>query len=209
MSSYGRKRYDAGVTQLSLRERRRAQTRLEIARSACKLFARDGYENVSAELIAHECGVSERTFYRYFSSKEEVLSPIITDGAQELAEQIAERPAEEDLATAVQRGYEQVSRHLHSADIQTLIGLLVEVPVLRARWLADLRTIEDALEPVVKQRAAEPLSDEQAQITAAAIVTALRASLEHSTQNGSAEPLADTLGHTLRYIRDGANLRRR
>jgi AcrR family transcriptional regulator len=192
----------------SLPERRRAHTRREIARSARMLFARDGYENVSAELIAQECGVTQRTFYRYFSSKEEVLSPIITDGAQELAEQIAQRPADEDLATAVQRGYEQVSSHLRSADIQTLIGLLVEVPALRARWLADLRTIEDALVPVVKQRAAEPISDEQAHITAAAIVTALRAALEFSARPGTTEPLTDTLGHALRYVSDGANLRR-
>jgi AcrR family transcriptional regulator len=196
------------MTPPSLAERRRAQTRLEIARSARELFVRDGYENVSAQQIAEECGVTERTFYRYFSSKDEVLSPIITSGAQQLAEQIAARPVAEDLATAVQRGYEQVSGHLPPADIQTLIALLIGVPDLRARWLADLRTIEDAVVPVVKQRAREPMSDGQAHITAASIVTALRAALEHSAKTRATEPLADTLGQALRYVSAGANLRR-
>jgi hypothetical protein len=30
--------------------------------------------------------------------------------------------------------------------------LLVSVPVLRARWLDDLRTIEEALAPVIRER---------------------------------------------------------
>ena len=64
----------------ALTERRKAQTRREIAESALGLFVRHGYEAVSVEAIAEEAGVSLRTFYRYFSAKDEVLSPIITDG---------------------------------------------------------------------------------------------------------------------------------
>ncbi len=60
-----------------LTERRKAQTRREIAETALTLFARDGYDAVSAEAIAESSGVSLRTFYRYFAAKDEVLSPIV------------------------------------------------------------------------------------------------------------------------------------
>src|SRR6059058_2293292 len=62
----------------TLTERRKAQTRREIAETALVLFAREGYDGVSAEAIAEEAGVSLRTFYRYFTGKDAVLSPIVT-----------------------------------------------------------------------------------------------------------------------------------
>ena len=60
----------------TLTERRKAQTRREIAETALALFAREGYDGVSAETIAEEASVSLRTFYRYFTGKDAVLSPI-------------------------------------------------------------------------------------------------------------------------------------
>ena len=93
----------------ALTERRKAQTRREIAESALGLFVRHGYEAVSVEAIAEEAGVSLRTFYRYFSAKDEVLSPIITDGIDEFAQHITRRPAAENLATAVQLAYQEIS----------------------------------------------------------------------------------------------------
>src|SRR5439155_5577515 len=46
----------------TLTERRKAQTRREIAETALALFARQGYDGVSAETIAEEAGGSLRTF---------------------------------------------------------------------------------------------------------------------------------------------------
>ena len=76
----------------ALTERRKAQTRREIAESAMALFLRDRYENVSAETIAEEAGISLRTFYRYFAGKEAVLSPIVTDGILELTDKLLGTP---------------------------------------------------------------------------------------------------------------------
>jgi AcrR family transcriptional regulator len=180
----------------ALTERRKAQTRREIAESALGLFVRHGYE----------AGVSLRTFYRYFSAKDEVLSPIITDGIDEFAQHITRRPAAENLATAVQLAYQEISLAVEPRSVQALIQLLIDVPALQARWLHDLRTIEAALVPIVRQRAQRPLTNDQAQLTAAAIVTGLRVALEQSTRGASPEPLTDTLGHALRYLRAGANL---
>lgn len=190
----------------ALSERRKAQTRREIAETALGLFARDGYESVSAEAIAEEAGVSLRTFYRYFPTKDAVLSPIITDGTTEFVAAVAARPRRESLATAVERAYAELAPQQGQAGVQLLIGLLTDVPALRARWLDDLRSIEVALLPVVHQRARQALDDRQARLTAAAAVTGLRVALECSARTRSADPLSDTLGSALRYLRDGAKL---
>src|ERR1700756_3846365 len=80
------------MTRPPLSERRRAHTRREIAESAVTLFARDGYDSVSVEDISEEAGISLRTFYRYFSAKDEVLSPIFTQATEDLLDHIARRP---------------------------------------------------------------------------------------------------------------------
>src|SRR5439155_8210982 len=194
------------VARPALTERRKAQTRREIAETAHEQFARDGYDNVSAEAIAAEAGVSLRTFYRYFSTKDEVLSPIITEATQEFVAAIDARPAREGLATAVQRAYEGIRPQQGPEGVRALIGLLTDVPALRARWLSDLRTIEDALLPVVQRRARRRVSDEQAHITAAAIVTALRIALEPLARSPANDLPVDVFARVLKYLRGGANL---
>src|ERR1700694_5736761 len=113
-----------------LTARRHEQTRHEIASSALELFTRDGYDKVSVEQIAEEAGISLRTFYRYFSTKDEVLSPVITDGIQKRAQQIALRPPSENLATAVQRAFEEISPAAASQRHHSIVGQLVTVPAL-------------------------------------------------------------------------------
>src|SRR3954466_6067058 len=90
----------------TLTERRKAQTRREIAGPALALFARQGYDGVSAETIAEEAGVSLRTFYLYFTGKDAVLPLIVTGRLAELAERLAARPAPASLATALHSAYQ-------------------------------------------------------------------------------------------------------
>jgi AcrR family transcriptional regulator len=55
------------------RERRRAKARLDIARVAVKLFQEHGYEATTVDAIAEAADYSVRSFYRYFTSKEDVV----------------------------------------------------------------------------------------------------------------------------------------
>ncbi|MDR4533763.1 TetR family transcriptional regulator [Glutamicibacter sp. PS] len=67
---------------LNLTQRRRAATELEIARAAAKLFAAHGLDQTTVERIAQSAGISLRTFYRYFPTKEEALAPLLQVGAE-------------------------------------------------------------------------------------------------------------------------------
>lgn len=61
------------TTKTSLNTRRRLQTVLEVQDATINLAERHGYEHVTTEMIAHEVGISPRTFFNYFRNKEEAL----------------------------------------------------------------------------------------------------------------------------------------
>jgi len=56
-----------------LRERRRRATEVEVGAAALELFERQGVAATTVGEIARAAGISERTFFRYFSSKEEAV----------------------------------------------------------------------------------------------------------------------------------------
>jgi AcrR family transcriptional regulator len=72
------------VAEAGLRERKKQRTREHIARTAARLFAERGYEQVSVVEVAATAEVSEQTVYNYFPTK----SQLVLDRDQELRDQL-------------------------------------------------------------------------------------------------------------------------
>ena len=58
-----------------LRERRRRDTQQEVHEAALALFEDQGVRGTTVQQIAERAGISSRTFFRYFSSKEQAAIP--------------------------------------------------------------------------------------------------------------------------------------
>ncbi|MDP5228269.1 MULTISPECIES: TetR/AcrR family transcriptional regulator [Arthrobacter] len=87
--------------QPSLRERRRLQTRQELAQAAAELFTAQGVAATTAEQIAGRAGISLRTFYRHFRTKEEAIAPVLEIGAERWQAALRTVPVGEGWQTAV------------------------------------------------------------------------------------------------------------
>jgi AcrR family transcriptional regulator len=61
------------ISEPGRRERHKASTRQALEDAALRRFAADGYDETSVDAIAADAGVSTRTFFRYFATKDEVL----------------------------------------------------------------------------------------------------------------------------------------
>lgn len=77
------------------RERNKARTREALQAAARRLFSERGFAETTVEQIADAADVSERTFFRYFGSKEELLLPDLAAFFASLERELRARPAQE------------------------------------------------------------------------------------------------------------------
>jgi AcrR family transcriptional regulator len=76
-------------------------TRTALREAALARFVRDGFDATSIEDIAADAGVTARTFYRYFASKDEVLFADYEDRLDWFRKALAVRPRREPLIQSV------------------------------------------------------------------------------------------------------------
>jgi AcrR family transcriptional regulator len=77
------------------RERHKARTREDLQRVARELFARQGFAATTVQQIADAADVSERTFFRYFASKEDLLVLDVAALFAAVERAIRDRPLDE------------------------------------------------------------------------------------------------------------------
>lgn len=146
----------AAVTRPTLTERRKAATRLDIARAAAELFTRDGLRATRAEDIARAAGVAPRTFYRYFATKEESVAPLLDAGAHQWAEAVREAPVPLPVPAALRYAVERALSGDDEATllwVRALLRLTDESPALRAVWADTCRVSESTLLTTLVDRA--------------------------------------------------------
>src|SRR6185312_10734892 len=80
-----------------LRERKRRLTRQLISDVATTLFATRGFENVKVSEVADRVGVSEKTIYNYFPTKESLVLDYADEAVERMARALRERGPEESL----------------------------------------------------------------------------------------------------------------
>ncbi|WBO65728.1 TetR/AcrR family transcriptional regulator [Streptomyces camelliae] len=143
---------------VSLTERRKAETRMEIARAAGALFVRQGLRATRAEDIAQAAGIAPRTFYRYFATKEEAVAPLYAAGAQRWAEAVRAAPAHLSVPEALEHAVHQTlipGLGVSSASwewVRTLIRLADTSPALRKVWAEVCQTSETTLVEILAAR---------------------------------------------------------
>ncbi|MGI5452142.1 TetR/AcrR family transcriptional regulator [Streptomyces sp. CA-249302] len=165
-----------------LTDERKAEIRLDIARAAVDLFVTQGVAATTGEQIAQAVGVSARTVWRYFPSKEACVRPLFTAGIDMLAARLREwgrgRPLEEIFEGEVTSDLRIVTGP-DRATVGALVRLTRTEPGLRAVWLQTYDEAEPAFARALAERAGLPADDLRPAIQAAMFNAALRAAVEY------------------------------
>jgi AcrR family transcriptional regulator len=118
---------DGRLTERTLQTARRDYTAREISRAAMQLFAERGFDAVTVEQIATQAGISARTFFRYFPTKEDVVFRYQNHLQDRLVIAFDARPAEEGPVTALRNAYVATSRVMpEDRDDVVLLGRFLE-----------------------------------------------------------------------------------
>jgi AcrR family transcriptional regulator len=138
----------------SLTDRKRQLVRDEIARAAWALFGAEGYDATTVEAIAARAGVSRRTFFRYFSSKEDVAVGTSDSVAEEFLAAFRARPLKEPPLEAIRHALRPVviRRTKDAAQSRAIIRMLRESPTVRRAMLARNARMEERLAALLAQR---------------------------------------------------------
>jgi AcrR family transcriptional regulator len=137
----------------SLRERKKAKTRLAIREHAMALFKDQGYDKTTIEQIAAAAEVSPSTFFRYFPSKEEVVLQDDYDAlliAAFHAQQV-DVPPLRALRNAISEVFLSMPEGQQAQEAER-IRLMTAVPELRARMLAQVSEMIQMLAEAVAER---------------------------------------------------------
>jgi AcrR family transcriptional regulator len=181
---------DGGMACGGLRERKKRATRRALSDAALKLALGRGLEHLTVEEISEAAGVSARTFFNYFSSKEEALlgdSPLWTGElpvrslileADSLLDGLHRVAAAAAAEAAVRRDEMRLRREL-----------LERHPELVPRLFARFEMFQQSLASAVAARVGADPADTYPQLMAAVAFAAMRTAMGCWTARHGDRPL--------------------
>ncbi|MFE6157874.1 TetR/AcrR family transcriptional regulator [Streptomyces sp. NPDC056486] len=166
-------------------EQRRARLRLEISREAARLFWEQGVAATSGDQIAEAVGLSTRTIWRHFRSKESCAEPVVMQGVVTLLSVLRSWPRqssiEDHLATELIRlRHEKPPVDLADEMLaMKMIRLADTEPALRTAWLMACDQTEREMCVIVGSRLGLSAGDLDVRVHAAAAAAVVRLLDEH------------------------------
>ncbi|MFE6163063.1 TetR/AcrR family transcriptional regulator [Streptomyces sp. NPDC056486] len=168
-----------------MKDQRRDRLRLEISREAARLFWEQGVDATSGDQIAEAVGLSTRTIWRHFRSKESCAEPIVMQGVAWEMRTLRNWPAnlslEEHFTAEVSRFGREADpvEHADNALAMRMIRLADTEPPLRTAWLMACDQVEREMAEIIAKRLDLPADDLQVRLHAAAASAAFRVLNEH------------------------------
>jgi AcrR family transcriptional regulator len=157
------------------RERKKRQTRDALVHAALKLFDAKGYEHTAVREITDAVDVSERTFFRYFASKEDLAVSFVRDSTDAFIRELAGRPPDEEPLIALRNAFRASLRtvvaeesHPGEESVYLLIVKLIDsTPSLLAAHLRYLHDRDDEIVRMLAEReGVDPVADLRPRIVA-------------------------------------------
>lgn len=154
------------------------EARLEVSRHAVRLFWEKGFDATSGDDIAAASGISKRTVWRYFRSKEACVEPVLKVGELRFAAMLKEWPKTESIDTFLARSMGSfISDDAFVQDAIAairILSILHREPALRSAWLMACHESEMELVGIVADRASLSNDNFEVRLCAAAITSAVR-----------------------------------
>ena len=179
-------------------------SRGRLQEAALALYSERGFDQTTAALIAARAGLTERTFFRHFADKREVLFGGSALLQERIVAGVAEAPPEVGPLDAVACGLaagatmlgefrRDLSRQRHA--------VIAANPELRERELAKLADYAAAVASALNRRGVDQL---HASLAAQAGMTVFRVAVERWASGSDDQDLADVMRDSMAALREVA-----
>jgi len=195
----------AAASTVGLRERKKARTREAIIDAAVSLFERSGYDDTTVQQIAAAAEVSERTFFRYFDSKLDVVMALKEED-ENLEALVATRPADESPLEATRQVVRARMADAFAGDdrIVRQFRVVMGTPSLRSFAMDHFNEHRDGLAAAFAQRLGVSERDLAPQIIATAVGGALWTVIDRWVEEGAqTERLVPLVDEAFRLLERG------
>ena len=175
------------------RIRKRRETLHRIAEQGLKLFLTNGYEATTLDAIAEAAGISRRTFFYYFKSKEEILLAWQDGGFTEtLRAAVLEQSTKQSPLDAVKNALLELTIRFQADYKQTkeIERLMFANESLRIRHQAKYVEKEQAVFDALCQMWPQPKRQPALRIVAMISVGALRLAIDNWNRDQGKRPIA-------------------
>jgi AcrR family transcriptional regulator len=176
-----------------LRERKRRETLHRIAEQGLKLFLTNGYESTTLDAIAEAAGISRRTFFYYFKSKEEILLAWQDGGFTEtLRTAVVAQSKKQSPLSAVKNALLELTIRFQPDYRQTRVieRLMCSTEALRIRHQAKYVEQEHAVFEALCQMWPQPKRQPALRIVAMMSIGALRLAIDNWNRDEGKRPVA-------------------
>ena len=181
---------DQHEASLGRREQKKRDTRQTIRNAALDLAIENGLENLTVEAIAQTAGVSPRTFFNYFPSKEDALVTQAAESSEQVRQLLLARPAHESPMTAFHNALlESDYFGTDPVDRDRLLArqrLTQQHPSLMAHHLGKVAMVERSFADALAERMDVNVDDDMyPELSAAIAMSAIRVAVRRWVVQGS------------------------
>ena len=189
-----------------LRERKKAETRRALSSAALRLADQLGPDGVTVEAIADAAGVSPRTFFNYFPSKEDAIVSVTSRRSSEMLADLVARPETEAPLDALRATALATTRRLETDadDMMRRRHLFQRYPTLAARHASGFAEVERGLvEEIARRTGLDPDLDAYPALVVAAALAAVRVAITVWHERARPGPISDLLNETFDQLSHG------
>lgn len=130
---------------MPLRELKKQRTREALAAAAFRLFAERGFDHVTVAEVADAAGVSEKTVFNYFATKEDLFFDEVPKREAALVEAVRSRDPGESVVAAMRRMQLAQCARMARPGFAVFARIIDESPALRAKELEVMARFERVL----------------------------------------------------------------
>ncbi|MEI9887171.1 MAG: TetR family transcriptional regulator [Rhizomicrobium sp.] len=173
-----------------LRERKRAETRARIIEGALKLFVKRGFDGTTLDDIAAAAGISRRTFFHYFESKEDLAFAWLDSTSDDIVAAAKREAADQPLLAIAANAIAACASPYGRDEAFALARLVNETPALKDRSQMKYGRLEESLAEVIASRKGLKKDDLRARLAAMTAVGAMRIASQRWYESGGKEDMA-------------------